>query len=165
MTRLALGRWILRVVAFMTIIGGFVADWNRTHLFNPSWPPHAKFHDAMTICLGVFLGALSLMLSSGEAERSRRDLRLCALLPALFYAAQAASFAFPNTGGLETEFPDLIPRVAGVPLNEMVFALGMLALSAVGFVLARGAEPKPATAHAGVTDSAVPLEHAATTRR
>jgi hypothetical protein len=54
------GRLLLISVAALTTVGGFVADWNRTHLFNPDWPPHAKFHDALSIELGALLGACGL---------------------------------------------------------------------------------------------------------
>ncbi len=57
MKRLSAGRRILTSVAALTSVGGFLADWNRTHLFNPNWPPHANYHDAQTILLGSLLGA------------------------------------------------------------------------------------------------------------
>ena len=31
------GRLLLTSVAALTAVGGFLADWNRTHLFNPDW--------------------------------------------------------------------------------------------------------------------------------
>ena len=48
---------LLISVAALTTVGGFVGDRNRTHLFNSGWPPHAKFHDALSIALGALLGA------------------------------------------------------------------------------------------------------------
>ena len=51
-----MGRRILSSAAALTAVGGFLADCNRTHLFNPDWPPHARFHDAQTILLGSLLG-------------------------------------------------------------------------------------------------------------
>ena len=36
------GRLLLTSVAVLTAVGGFLADWNRTHLLNPNWTPHAK---------------------------------------------------------------------------------------------------------------------------
>ncbi len=81
--------------------------------------------------LGTALGANALYcLRKGDTETA-------ALLPALFWAAQAGSFAFPNTGGLDSEFPDLVPRVFGVRLNEAAVSAAMLALTAVGYGLAR----------------------------
>ena len=39
------GRTILTLVAIVTAVGGYIADWNHTHVYNPRWPPHAKFHN------------------------------------------------------------------------------------------------------------------------
>jgi hypothetical protein len=136
MKREVIGRSILRGVAGMALIGGYAMDWNRTHLFNPSWPPHAKFHDAMTIVLGSFLGGASLYMLRRSPGRDAKRLRTAALLPAAFFGAQALAFAFPNTGGLDAEFPELIPRVGRVTLNELPFASLVLSLSLLGFVLA-----------------------------
>lgn len=131
------GKIILRFVAIVTMVGGLAADWNRTHLFNPNWPPHAKFHDAMTICLGVFLGGLSLYLLHGKRASSPQSMGLAALLPSLFFGSMVASFCFPNTGGIEAEFPEVIPKLGGFYLNELPFALLFLGLSAVGYFLTR----------------------------
>jgi hypothetical protein len=136
------GRALLRSVAALTAAGGFAADWNRTHLFNPAWPPHAKFHDAQTIALGALLGGAGLYYL-GRNDRARDtsdgDLLLGALLPAFFWLAQGAGFAFPNAKGLEAEFPQYVPRVKGVWINERFSSGTMLALSAAGYVLERRA--------------------------
>ncbi len=122
----------------MTITNGYLADWNRTHLFNPAWPPHAKFHDAWTVLMGTALGASALnSLRKGDTETA-------ALLPALFWATQAGSFAFPNTGGLASEFPDQVPTVEGVRLDEAATSVTMLTLTAVGYGLARRGAPRSA---------------------
>lgn len=143
----AAGRRLLRGVAVATALGGFAADWNRTHLFNPAWPPHAKLHDAWTLVLGVALGGTALWLlregPHGEGPDGAgpggdgRDLALGALLPAAFWAGQGAAFAFPGTGGLAAEFPGLVPRVGGVLLDERVASAVMVSVSAAGYALAR----------------------------
>ncbi len=56
------GRILLTSIAALTAVGGFLADWNKTHLFNKKWTPHAKFHDAMTILLGTTLGGSGVYL-------------------------------------------------------------------------------------------------------
>jgi hypothetical protein len=79
------GRVILTSVATLTSVGSFLADWNRTHLFNPNWPPHAKYHDAQTILLGSLLGASGLLLPTqkgqapGEGPRARGSAALVLL--------------------------------------------------------------------------------------
>jgi hypothetical protein len=135
--RAGAGRKILSSVAALTAAGGFLADWNRTHLFNPDWPPHAKFHDAQTVLLGLFLGAGGLYFLRGGGEHPRRDLALGALLPSLFWASQAGSFLFPGAEGLEAEFPEKVPKLGGVWLNERVASTTMLTLLALGYLIER----------------------------
>ena len=67
-----------------------------------------------------------------------RDLALGALLPSSFWIGQAGSFLFPGAAGLEAEFPEKIPKVAGVWLNERVASAAMLVLLALGYAIERG---------------------------
>lgn len=136
MTRSEFGKMLIRGVALFTMIGGFLADWNRTHLFNPNWTPHAKFHDAMTISLFAFLGITSLMLLGIKKETTSHDLRFAALLPAFAYSSMVVSFLFPGARGLESEFPELIPKIAGIYFNELFVALFFLGVLAAGYHLA-----------------------------
>jgi hypothetical protein len=139
------GRVLLGTVAAVTAVGGFAADWNRTHLFNPAWPPHAKFHDAQTIVLGSLLGGAGLYFLSREGD-TRRGATLAAALPGMFWAAQGGSFAFPGAEGLEAEFPELVPRLEGVWINERFAAGLMLGLGSLGYLLERRRLREPATA-------------------
>jgi hypothetical protein len=141
MERTGKGRWVLTSVAALTPVGGFLADWNRTHLFNPDWPPHARFHDALTIALGSLLGASGLYYLRKKGEPPESDLRVGALLSSLFWLAQGASFACPGAEGLEAEFPEKVPRVGGVWVNERFASALMLALIAIGYALERGGRP------------------------
>jgi len=38
-----LGRILLTVDSLGLLFGAIVFDWNETHIFNPRWPPHAKY--------------------------------------------------------------------------------------------------------------------------
>ena len=138
MDRTGIGRLLLTSAAALTAVGGFLADWNRTHLFNPEWPPHARFHDAMSIALGTLLGTCGLyFLLRRRGKDPQADLALGALLPSLFWVAQGASFAFPGAEGLEAEFPGMVPRVKGVWVNERFFSALILALIAAGYAAER----------------------------
>lgn len=131
------GRSLLAIVAGLTAAGGWAADWNRTHMFNPRWPPHAKFHDAQTIVLGTLLGGAGLYLLLRDGPERRRDTVWGAALPGFFWAAQGASFAFPGAGGLAAEFPELVPRVGRTWIDEKFAAGTMLGLTGLGYALER----------------------------
>ncbi|OUM41836.1 DUF6640 family protein [Arthrobacter sedimenti] len=134
------GQAILRGVAVVTAVGGFVMDLNRTHMFNPQWTPHAKFHDAQTIVLGALLGGSSLGLLVRQAPSPQvRAPALAAVLSAFFWIALELSFLFPGARGLEAEVPSLVPRIRGVWINERFASVLMLLCIAVGYLLERGA--------------------------
>ncbi|MCC2548580.1 hypothetical protein LJY25_19185 [Hymenobacter sp. BT175] len=135
MKRNRTGKTILLSVAGLTAAGGFLADWNKTHIFNPKWTPHAKFHDAMTIMLGTMLGASGLYLLQKKTGDRPGQLRWGTMLPAFFWVAQGSSFVFPGAKGLEAEFPERVPKLGGVWLNEAPFSALMLAVLSVGYVL------------------------------
>lgn len=145
-TAVTAGRGLLRTLAATTAVAGFVADWNRTHLFNPAWPPHARFHDAMTIALGTALGGTALYLLRDRADD--RDVALGAALPALFWASMGAAFTFPGTAGMEVEFPQYVPQVRGVWINERFPAVAMTLAAAGAYALERrgrqGVQPRSA---------------------
>lgn len=127
------GRKILTGVAVATAVGGFLVDWNRTHLFNPAWPPHARFHDAQTISTGALLGSAGVLaLRQGD-----EGILLGALLPAFFWVSMGTAFLYPGAQGLQAEFPEKVPRIGGVWLDERFAAAGMLGLGGLGYLLAR----------------------------
>ncbi len=64
-TRWSIGKLLISLVAIFTAVSPYLADWNETHIYNPLWLPHAKFHNAQTMVLGAFLGLLAIY-SAGE---------------------------------------------------------------------------------------------------
>lgn len=135
--QLSAGKLILGTVAGLTTVGGFLADWNKTHLFNANWPPHAKFHDAWTITLGSFLGGAGMYFLLRKSPDPDQDIRLATVLPAFFWAAQSISYAYPGTKGLQGEFPELVPRIGGIWMDEKFASALMLGLSGLGYSLER----------------------------
>ncbi len=77
------------------------------------------------------------LLSPAEGEDPERDLALGALLPSFFWAAQGASFAFPGAEGFEAEFPEKVPRIKDVWVNERFSSALMLVLIVIGYVAER----------------------------
>ena len=58
-----LGRILITFVLFNMMVGPILVHWNHTHVFNPAWPPHARFHTVLGdfMMLGYAVVALWLV--------------------------------------------------------------------------------------------------------
>ena len=111
-----ISRLILSGAAIGTIVGTGRADLNSTHVFNPAWPPHARFHNATgwgTVAGSQLLALWLLWRPGQQANDHDMAVATAALLSAIawvpFFPALAISGA-----GVEDE-PGHLPRVAGCP--------------------------------------------------
>jgi hypothetical protein len=138
MRRGSLGKFIL---SFVLVIGALVSttvDWNTTHLFNPLWHPHARFHDALYLLVldGTTLIVLWLLWRrSAEPE-------LGVKAAALFAVAAWTPFFYiePLIPGTSLLASDDVPvlKVAGMSLApNLIVAIVLVFLTAVGYGLAR----------------------------
>lgn len=114
------GRIIISFIALVTVISPYVADWNVTHIYNPEWTPHAKFHNAQTMVLGTFLGLLSLYclwIRKGVPERQL--LYEAVVLASLYWLSQFPAILFPGTKLIDNngiKFPKII---GPIELNQL----------------------------------------------
>ncbi|KAF7340778.1 Alpha beta-hydrolase [Mycena sanguinolenta] len=115
-----LGKSLITLVALVTSSGCFIADWNETHIYNPTWPPHAKFHNGQTMSMGALLGLATLWClyapvitnkagtgakgkeNEGIWRTVRRDAELANLqtavvLGALYWVTQASGYIYPGS--------------------------------------------------------------------
>lgn len=132
MKRFRIGAWLITLVALFTMCSPYLADWNETHIYNPRWPPHAKFHNAQTMAFGALLGALSLyflwLRRKRNADETRTNLNVAALFAALYWVAQVLAFLFPGVASFDPEFAATAPpRLLGLP--------GQLGLDIIIFVI------------------------------
>jgi hypothetical protein len=135
-TRQTIGRLLISLVAIFTIVSPYLADWNVTHIYNPTWPPHAKFHNAQTMVLGTMLGSLSfycLWFRTGIARKQK--LNEATALASLYWLAQLPATRFPGTaltdpGGVQ------MPIVFGIEFNQLVLNITIiLPLLTLGYYL------------------------------
>lgn len=102
MNRTLAGRSLLTVNAAVVMLGGFLADMGPTHMRNPRWPPHAKFHNAQTIGLGALLGTASLWFT-WRAKRPA-DLAIAVGSGSAIYASWVFATLMPGTAWTDPEF-------------------------------------------------------------
>ena len=118
--------------SLMAGAGAFAFDWNATHIDNPTWSPHAKFHNAQTMSLGAGLAAATLVALWGpRASWSRGRLDAGASAATLYWVTQLSALAYPGTALGDPPHED---RYA-----QAIVASAALAASAVGYVLERRA--------------------------
>ena len=129
---LSFGRIILTIVALYSAGGSYIFDWNHTHIYNPNWPPHAKFHNAQTMLLGTCLGLLSLWTLWIENADALLRLRLATLLAGFYWLTQMGAILLPGTALVDPEFA----RPGSLPA-QLIVDVVMLSLLVVAYPLER----------------------------
>ncbi len=87
---------LLTVIGVFTVIAPYLADWNATHVFNPLWSPHAKFHNVQTLAMAVLLGVSVLLFVWSRGGRTRTNLLPAVLITSFYWTNQALAFLYPN---------------------------------------------------------------------
>jgi hypothetical protein len=119
-----LGKIFLSITALAQILGPFVADFNHTHVLNPRWPPHARFHNGQTMSMGVGLGLLTLYYtfrnppffitpSATNAEKIRfksDSLFTAALIGSIYWITGLSAVLYPGSKAVDPEFGEGFPQ-------------------------------------------------------
>ena len=126
------------LIAFTSValmVGGWYFDAIKqppTHLFNPHWLPHARYHSALwlfAISIAT-IGSLWLLWGNYAGRDSQLAIGMAAFLPALFYLSFFPALLFRNTSAWddgETPFLFTAPQVliAVVMLVLLLIAIGL----------------------------------------
>jgi hypothetical protein len=140
MKRNKFGKFILSFVLVVGAIVSTAVDWNTTHLFNPAWHPHARFHDALFL---LFLDATTLVMLWLLWRRSSEP-AVGIKAVALYSAALWTPFLYiealiPGTSLLASADVPVL-KVAGMVLApNLIIAVVMLVLTIAGYWLGRDA--------------------------
>ena len=98
MPRISLGKLLLSATSIWSGYGTYHFDWNETHIYNPAWPPHAKFHNAQTMSTGAALGALGLYtLWAHRGPWTAGRLQVSTAAASLYWITQLSAVAYPGT--------------------------------------------------------------------
>ena len=101
----ATGRIVLTIVAVIFGLSSIPAELSRSHVFNPSWPGHARFHVVTYAVMNIAACSVALLLLWGANSTRLAHQGACGLL----LAAEAALF-------LAAVFPGTSARADGEPL-------------------------------------------------
>ena len=125
---------LISFAALCTIIIPSIMDLNDTHMTNPLWPPHARFHWSIQWYSITLLNVIALYLLWGkyEGHRSRLAITVAGLAPILFWGSFFPSMLMPGT----STWPDGMTPFATVAPNVFIAAF-MVCISGLGIFLGR----------------------------
>lgn len=126
--RLPIGKLLISATAVGTTVGPYVFDWNATHIRNPAWPPHAKFHNAQTMSMGVALG-LATFYQLWRPGYSRAALDSAVISASTYGLTQLSAGLYPETATVDPPGDDNWP--------QLKYTLPLLAAVALGYVSER----------------------------
>ena len=119
-----IARYLIAFVAVFNF-GGLVADaivpaTARQHLFNPHWPPHAKFHNAQTMLMGLVSGTLSLAILFGTTSLTLPVFLVAAVIATNYFVTMALAPLFPGTAWMDPKFVADTPRSLGLAPQQLI---------------------------------------------
>lgn len=125
-------KYIISLCAIVTIILPSIMDLNHTHMTNPLWAPHARFHWSIQWYSITALNGIALYLLWGRYADAKTRLAtvMAGLAPILFWASFFPSLLMPGT----SPWPDGMEPFLALPPNVYMAAL-ITGLSAFGIWL------------------------------
>lgn len=124
---------LITVAGVALTLGGWFFDAVRkpyTHLFNPHWLPHARYHSALWLFAITFATGASLYLLWGNfaGRDSKLAVRMAAFLPGLFYLSFFPSLLFRTASAWddgEAPFLFTAPQVLIAIIMVVVLAVAL----------------------------------------
>ena len=101
-------------------------------MFNPEWPPHARFHALVGLCMTTGFSLIGLWLLWSRSSDCLPQLFVAASVPVLAWASFFGAVLVPGAG--VEDHPGVLPRILGLPLNLFV-ALIFSGIAVAGYIL------------------------------
>ncbi len=128
-------RVIYTFIGITMPIGSFWADYNETHIFNPLWPPHAKFHDGQTLSMSILLGLMTMVFAWRKTDERKSAVIAASGFAAVYWISQGSASLYPGTAFFDPQFVTTNSFPLGIALQVYIEA-GYLALTALASWLA-----------------------------
>jgi hypothetical protein len=137
-----LGLILLSVQPLVMAGGAFYFDYNETHVFNKTWPEHARFHNGQTMSMSIYLGLACLFYTWRTPSLATTTLKKESLLAAVIIGScytitGLSATLYPGTlcvdkmfweGGVDPGCPQ--HAIFGIPLiiNWVGYAIARFAV-------------------------------------
>lgn len=107
-----LGRICLTLSALAQLLGPFIADFNETHVLNPRWPPHARFHNGQTMSMGVCLALATLYYTHRPVvgAEATDSILTATIFGSLYWVTGLSAILYPGSKGMDPEFGEGFPQ-------------------------------------------------------
>lgn len=86
-----------------------MADLSHTHIFNPKWPPHAKFHTGQTLAFSPLLSFMTIWLAWSRTSDYRVSLIAVVSFDALYWISQNLAILYPETAVFDPDTRSVYP--------------------------------------------------------
>ena len=124
-------RVLFAVTALVLAVGAHAADLNATHIYNPAFTPHAKFHTGQTLSFSWMLAALTIFLAWRRTSDKVGGVLATAAVASVYWTSQATAILYPGTKFFDGDGE----WVFGLPV-QMLIEAAELTLVAIASILA-----------------------------
>lgn len=130
------GRIILTSSLALGIVAFIAFQWNATHVFNPKWHSHARFHAVQLGLFFIVLSGIGLWLTWGSDVSVPAAAWLAAAVPLVFWGGEFAALLVPGTDpSPDPANPNTFPLLGRHVHGNLFFSAAMIVLSFLGATL------------------------------
>jgi hypothetical protein len=130
------GRAVLTIPLAAGVIAFAAFQWNTTHVFNPKWHPHARFHAVQLGLFFITLSGIGFWLLWGSTISPPTAAWLAAAVPVVFWGGEFAALLVPGTDpSPDPDNPNTFPLFGARVHGNLFFSACMMTLSLVGSAL------------------------------
>ena len=122
---------LISVGALFYILVIPLLEWNHSHVFNPQWPPHARFHEVWQLFTHITLGMIVLWLVWLRGQILLPALISCCVMSGVVFSHILSPFV-----GASVRSGNLTKHFLGFDLAVIVASL-VVVMSLVSILFAR----------------------------
>jgi Family of unknown function (DUF6640) len=130
------GRIVLSVPLAVGIIAFIAFQWNTSHVFNPKWHPHARFHAVQLGLFFITLSGIGFWLIWGSAINPATAAWLAAAVPVVFWGGEFAALLVPGADpSPDPAKPNTFPLLGARVHGNLFFSACMMIFGLAGAAL------------------------------